>query len=59
MHVNCTVSLHIQRDAFILFCKYLPEHFNSERSQLTCEVLDLGQGFSQRLLEVSIINFMH
>jgi len=59
MHVNSAVSLYIERDAFVLFCKYLAKHFNCERRKLACEVLDLGQGFSQRLLEVGIINFMH
>lgn len=59
MHVNSTVSLHIERDTFDLFCKYLVKHFNSKGSQLTREVLDLGQGFAQRLLKVSIVNFMH
>ena len=59
MHVNSTVSLHIQGDTFVLLCKYLAKHFNSEGSQLAREVLDLGQGFAQGLLEVSIVNFMH
>lgn len=50
MHVNSTVSLYIERDAFVLFCKYLAKHFNSERRKLACEVLDLGKGFAQRFL---------
>ena len=59
MHVNSTVSLHIEGDTFVLFCKYFAKHFNSKGSQLAREVLDLGQGFAQGLLEVSIVNFMH
>lgn len=59
MHVNSTVSLNIESDTFILLCEYLAEHFKSEWSKLAREVLDFGQGFAQRLLEVSIVNFMH